>query len=154
MGRLGPRRTRYSSTPEPQIAGVGPNVYAVADGVALAVSHDAGITWKSFSIGRGSEPWITAAGANVLISWETKGNHSIVYAVVSTNGGVSFTTKVDLSLATSDAWAPMTGISGNTFFVGWRTYPGGSRLAGICRRLHKPGHNLERPSSNRVSKPG
>jgi hypothetical protein len=117
---------KYSSAHEPQIAGVGANVYAIADGVNIAVSNNAGMSWTTFNEGHGAEPWIAASGTDVLAAWETKSSSSVIYAVVSTNSGVSFSTKKILSSTTPDAWAPMLGISGSTFFVAWRTFPGGS----------------------------
>lgn len=115
---------KYSDEHEPQIAEVGASVYAVADGINLAVSHNAGGSWKVTNYGRGSETWIAAAGSDVLFAWETKGKSSVIEAVYSTDGGTTFSAKKDLSAATKDAWAPMVNISDGTFYVAWRTSPG------------------------------
>lgn len=114
---------KYSGKHEPQVAVQGANIYAVADAVTLAVSHDAGGSWKLLTLGAGSEPWIAAVGSDVLVAWETKGASSVIDYVFSTNSGVSFSSKGVLSMATPNAWAPMVNISGNTFYVAWRTNP-------------------------------
>jgi hypothetical protein len=95
----------------------------VADGVKLAVSHNAGSTWKITTLTSGGEPWIAAQGSNVLVAWETKGKTSRINAVYSTNSGTTFSKTTDLSTSTTDAWAPMVNISGTNFYVAWRTNP-------------------------------
>jgi hypothetical protein len=124
----------YATGPEPQIAASGSNVYAVADSFSrkampVAVSNNAGGTWKITDIsgGSGAEPWISASGTNVIVAWETKGTGSIVGLATSTNSGATFTKAFTLSTTTPDAWAPMTGISGNTEYVAYRTNPGSVR---------------------------
>jgi hypothetical protein len=121
----------YSHGPEPQLAAAGSNVYAIADSftrstMPVAVSHNAGATWKITDIsgGSGAEPWISASGTNVIAAWETKSESSIVGLATSTNNGTTFTKAFTLSTTTPDAWAPMTGISGNTEYVAYRTNPG------------------------------
>ena len=115
---------KYSSAPEPQLAASGSNAYAVSDRTVIAVSHNNGNTWSILAPLGGSEAWVSASGTNVIISWETKGAASQVYTVTSTNSGTTFSKKVLLSSSTPDAWAPMTGISGNTEYVAYRTFPG------------------------------
>lgn len=120
----------YSSGPEPQLAAWGRNAYAISvtltrSTTALAVTHNNGVSWTKSQSSGGSEPWISAYGANVLAAWETKGNESNIEIITSTNSGVKFTKPFNLSSAVQDAWAPMTGIFGNTEYVAWRTNPGG-----------------------------
>lgn len=115
----------YSSLHEPQLAEVGANVYAIADGKAIYVSSNAGSSWTKHTITGccGAEPWIAAEGNNVLAAWETKGNKSAIEAVYSTNSGATFSKTTTLSTGTTDAWAPMVNISGNSFFIAYRTSP-------------------------------
>jgi hypothetical protein len=115
----------FSTSHEPQLAEVGPNVYAIGDGMTLAVSANAGAlgSWTTTKLGKGAEPWIAASGTNVVAAWETKGTTSQIDVVYSTNSGAKFSSKVVLSTTTADAWAPMVNITGNTFLVAYRTNP-------------------------------
>lgn len=122
---------QYASGPEPQLAAYGDNVYAVSDSFnrgasSITVSHNQGATWKSLSVtnGGGAEPWVSADGPNVLVAWETKNTDSVVKVSVSTNSGTSFSAANVISTSTPDAWAPMTSVVGNNFYVAYRTYPG------------------------------
>jgi hypothetical protein len=117
---------KVSGKAEPQIAGVGSNVYAISDG-GLAVSHDAGSTWKITSLGKVSESWIVASGTIVLAAWETKSSASVIYAIESTDSGSTFGSKKLVSSATPDAWAPMVGLSGSNSIIAYRTFPGGTK---------------------------
>lgn len=124
---------QYASGPEPQVAAWGNNVYAVADSFSrtmmpVAVSHNNGATFKVTRIagGAGAEPWISASGTNVIVAWETKGNKSVVGIATSINSGTTFSGASTLSTTTPNAWSPMTGISGNTEYVAYRTDPGSS----------------------------
>ena len=115
----------FSSKHEPQLAEVGAHVYAIADGSSLYVSSNGGGSWTKHTITGccGAEPWIAAEGNNVLASWETKSNKSVIEAVYSTNGGSTFSKTVTVSTGTTDAWGPMVNISGSTFFIAYRTNP-------------------------------
>ena len=124
---------KFATGPEPQLAASGTDAYAVADSFSrtampVAVTQNNGVSWKILKIsgGSGSEPWISASGSNVLVAWETKGTTSIVGYATSTNSGTSFSSAATLSKTTPDAWAPMTGISGNTEYIAYRTNPGSS----------------------------
>jgi hypothetical protein len=117
---------KYSDMHEPQLAEVGANVYAVADGINVAVSHNAGGTWTITNYGQGSETWVAAAGSYVFAAWETKSKASTVEAIYSTNSGSTLSAKKDISTGTPDAWAPMVNVSGSTFYAAWRTNPGSS----------------------------
>ena len=121
----------YSTGPEPQIAAWGTNAYAVADASSrasnvVAVTNNNGLTWTKSGTTSGSEPWVSAYGSNVIVAWETKGSASVVRAITSTNSGKSFSSPTELSSAVPNSWAPMTGISGNTEYVAWRSNPGSS----------------------------
>ena len=74
---------------EPQLAAAGTSAYTIADGKALYVSSNNGVSWTKVTISGccGSEPWIIASGANVVASWETKGTASEIEAVSSQNSG-------------------------------------------------------------------
>ena len=121
----------YATGPEPQLAAAGSDALCYCR--QFHPEHHArcrvpkrGETWKITDIsgGSGAEPWISASGTNVIAAWETKGSTSIVGLATSTNSGTSFTSAFTLSSKTPDAWAPMTGISGNTEYVAYRTNPG------------------------------
>lgn len=118
----------YSSGPEPQLAAWGNYAYAIADSstratTAISVSSNGGQTWKkSTTDGGGSEPWVMAYGNNVVAAWETKGNNSEVFITTSTNDGKTFTKPFLVN--TTQAWAPMIGVFGNTEYVAYRTNPG------------------------------
>ncbi len=121
----------YSTGPEPQIAAWGTNAYAVADASSrgsnfVSVTNNNGQTWTKSGTTGGSEAWVSTYGANVVVAWETKGTASLVKVITSTNSGKTFSKPVELSSTAPDSWAPMTGISGNTEYVAWRSNPGSS----------------------------
>ena len=66
---------QYATTHEPQIAAWGNNAYAIADGVEIAVTNNAGATWtqESSQTNQGDEPWIATSGPYVYIVSQTKG---------------------------------------------------------------------------------
>jgi hypothetical protein len=112
-----------SNNHEPQLAALGNNAYAVADGGYL-YTNNSGLTWHKVSIFEGSEAFVAAWGTNVVVAGETKGNNSVVKVEASHNSGVSFTTPFTVSASITDSWAPMVGVWGNLMYVAWRSNPG------------------------------
>jgi hypothetical protein len=116
---------QFSTSREPEIAIWEQDVYAIADNMSLAVSHNSGVSWTVDNVGHGSEAWIGAYGSNLIVSWETKGPASVAYLLVSNNYGTDYTVKV-LTTTISDSWAPMVNTFGNSAWIAVHTNPGGS----------------------------
>lgn len=113
---------QFSNGPEPQIAVSGSNIYVSADElnrahIQFAVSHDAGLHWKITALAGGSESWLVASGSNVYAAWETKGTHSVVWFMSSTNNGDNLTTRI-ISTSIPDAWNPMINAIGSNVWIG------------------------------------
>jgi hypothetical protein len=113
----------YSASHEPQIAAEGSNAYAIADGVGIAVTNNAGQSWTiaSSSLNDGDEPWVAASGQYVYVVSQTKTNSGNIHFFYSNNYGKagSWTSEpgVDISGTLTDTWEPQLTVSGNYLFV-------------------------------------
>lgn len=113
----------YSATHEPQIAAEGTNAYAIADGVGIAVTNNAGKNWtvESSLQGEGDEPWVAASGQYVYVVSQTKTDDGNIHFFYSNNYGKagSWTSEpgVDISGNLTDTWQPQLTVSGSYLFV-------------------------------------
>ncbi len=116
----------YGVTFEPEAAVVGSNVYAVADGIQFAVSHNAGATWTKVLNEReeGDEPMIAASGNDVYIVAQCRCSTGPIWLLTSTNSGNSFI-RTDINGKVTNNWQPMVGAYGSSAWVDWHNNPGG-----------------------------
>ena len=118
----------YAVTFEPEVAAVGNNAYAVADGIQFAVTHNAGATWTKVLNERemGDEPMIAASGTNVYIVAQSRTANGPIWLLTSSNSGNSFAAARNINGSVLNNWAPMVGAYGNSVWVAWHNNPGGS----------------------------
>jgi len=126
----------YSQFHEPQLAAWGTNAYAVGN-QGLTVTHNNGVTWQNKTVPGGntgglpptmSETWVDAWSTNVYVFYETKGPCPCqVNYTLSHDSGNTWSREATLSKTLPNAWAPMIGAFGNTVWVAFHTYPGGSK---------------------------
>jgi hypothetical protein len=119
----------FAVTFEPEVAVVGNNVYATADGIQFAVSHDAGHTWTKTLNQRymGDEPMIAASGKYVYIVSQSKTTNGTIWIIISSNNGTTFSNRHVLNGSVTNNWGPMIGAHGASLWVAWHNYPGGIR---------------------------
>ncbi len=113
----------FSITHEPQVAAWGENGYAVADGVAVAVTNDGGASWTdSMNVtNRGDEPWIAASGSYVYVVSQTKTVNGSIHAMISNDYGNNWDPVQTLSNGVNDAWEPQMVASGNYVYVAFHS---------------------------------
>jgi hypothetical protein len=119
----------YAPDHEPQIAAAGSNAYAIADGVVVAVTNNAGATWTitQTSTNNGDEPWIatSATGQYVYIVSQTKTSAGKIHFFYSNNYGKagSWTPSrepgvvLSRAITQGDAWEPQITASGNYLYL-------------------------------------
>ncbi|MFI5419360.1 MAG: sialidase family protein, partial [Nitrososphaerales archaeon] len=117
----------YAPDHEPQIAAVGNNAYAIADGVVVYVTNNAGASWYTSitSVNNGDEPWIAASGSYVYIVSQTKTTAGKIHFFYSNNVGKvgSWTPSKEPGVVLSgavtqgDAWEPQITASGNYLYL-------------------------------------
>lgn len=113
----------YSDTHEPQIAAIGSNAYAIADGVGIAVTNNGGSSWTIISNSQndGDEPWVAASGSYVYVVSQTKTNNGSIHFFYSNNYGKpgSWTSQpgVPISGSLLDTWEPQLTVAGNYLYV-------------------------------------
>src|SRR5579872_2466392 len=133
---------------EPQIAAWGNYVYATWDrnGAWFDVSANNGLTWSTpLNLNTGSggvpagnvrEPWITASGTNVYVSWNdnsgygtTNGKIYDPYIMVSNNNGKNWNqnttpkgAKINLMPGSTSSWEIQDQAVGNSVYVIWRDH--------------------------------
>ncbi len=131
---------------EPQIAAWGSYAYATWDrnGPYFAYTSNNGLTWsnpvnlnpgtKSVPAGTTREPWITAAGSNVYITWNDNSGYGTTlgkiydpYIMISNNNGQSWNlnyggVKLNLMPNSSSSWEIQDQAAGNSVYVVWRDH--------------------------------
>ena len=117
----------YAADHEPQIAAVGNNAYAIADGVPTYVTNNAGASWyiSITSTNNGDEPWIAASGSYVYVVSQTKTAAGKIHFFYSNNNGKvgSWTPSKEPGVVLSgavtqgDAWEPQITASGNYLYL-------------------------------------
>jgi hypothetical protein len=114
---------RFSNTHEPQVTAWGQNGYAVADGVAVAVTHNGGATWSDTinNTNEGDEPWIAASGQYVYVVAQTKTVNGTIHAIVSNDYGATWGPVQTLSRGADDSWEPQMAASGRYVYVTFHT---------------------------------
>ena len=119
---------RYAVTFEPEVAVMGSNAYAVADGIQFAVTHNAGASWTQVLTQRynGDEPMIAVSGTHVYIVAQSRTANGHIWLISSSNNGNSFGARKVVSGSVPNDWAPMVGAYGNSVWAAWHNNPGGS----------------------------
>lgn len=131
---------------EPQIAAWGTYAYATWDrnGPYFAYTSNNGVTWsnpvnlnpgtKTVPAGTTREPWITASGPNVYVTWNDNSGYATSlgkiydpYIMVSNNYGQTWNTnnggvKLNLMPNSSSSWEIQDQAVGNTVYVIWRDH--------------------------------
>src|SRR5579872_3272297 len=119
----------YALDHEPQIAAAGNNAYAIADGVVVFVTNDAGAHWyiSQTSSNNGDEPWIatSATGQYVYVVSQTKTANGKIHFFYSNNYGKpnSWTpikepgTVLSGGVTQGDAWEPQITASGSYLYL-------------------------------------
>lgn len=133
---------------EPQIAAWGNYVYATWDrnGAWFAYSSNNGATWstpvnlnpgsKSVPAGLVREPWITASGSNVYVTWNDDSGYGTTlgtvydpYIMVSNNNGLTWNqnyspkgVKLNLMPTSTSSWEIQAQAVGNSVYVIWRDH--------------------------------
>jgi hypothetical protein len=120
---------KYAPDHEPQIAAAGNTAVAIADGVVVYVTNDAGTTWYTGmnSTNNGDEPWVatSATGQYVYVVSQTKTSAGKIHFFYSNNYGKAGSWSpakepgVVLSGAVTqgDAWEPQITASGNYLYL-------------------------------------
>lgn len=131
---------------EPQITAWGAYAYATWDrnGPYVSYTSNNGLTWsnpvnlnpgtKAVPAGTTREPWITAAGSNVYVTWNDNSGYGTSlgkvydpYIMVSNDNGLKWNVnnggvKLNLMPNSSSSWEIQDQAVGNTVYVIWRDH--------------------------------
>ena len=122
-----------SSAGESEIVASGSNAYVAVDGIYFSATYDHGISWSpqfqvfatplrtNTSVYYGREPWITASGNFVYITWEanstTPGIKYHDQFRTSIDGGLTWGPVQNVTDPLKDNWEPEIGAYGSNVFM-------------------------------------